>query len=261
MSAPASYAFGDSALAARRLERLCAVFAGPMRDFLRAAVRDRPESVVDLGCGPGCTTHLLAETLTCGQVIGIDNSAAFIAMARRNATERVSFVHHDFTAIPFPVGPADLLFARFALTHVSEPAAIVSRWADPLRPGGLLLLQETEWIETDVPPFSTYLAMVSKLLAHQSHCLYVGPNLGEIGDTDRLERRSSGVRRFQAPPRDAAGLFSMNLQTWKHHPYIQAHYPAGTLDCLERELADLAQSAGDETAIEWGLREMVFARR
>ena len=55
------YLFGDSDIAARRLEVLAEVFAEPTRAFFLEAVPKRPRLAVDLGCGPGYTTHLLRD--------------------------------------------------------------------------------------------------------------------------------------------------------------------------------------------------------
>lgn len=138
------YAFGDSDLAARRLQLLGEVFAPSTRAFLQASVSREPSLVVDLGCGPGYTTHFLAETLPCGRAVGLDHSDHFISLAQQTATQRVSFQAHDVTQVPFPTGPADLLYCRFLLTHLRDPEAVVARWTDQLRPGGLLLMEEAE---------------------------------------------------------------------------------------------------------------------
>ena len=143
-----SYLFGDTDLAARRLEVLARVFREPTRAFLRDAVSTAPAVAVDLGCGPGFTTRLLAETLACRQTVGLDSSQFFIDHASSITIPAVSFELHDVTALPLPVDPIDLLYSRFLLTHLPHPSELVTRWIGELRPGGLLLLEEPEWIET-----------------------------------------------------------------------------------------------------------------
>ena len=82
-----SYAFGDSDLAARRLARLAETFEGSSAAFVRRSVDSRPRLAVDLGCGPGYSTHLIANTLNPERTVGLDNSESFLAHARATTSE------------------------------------------------------------------------------------------------------------------------------------------------------------------------------
>jgi trans-aconitate 2-methyltransferase len=254
------YAFGDSDIAARRLELLAAVFASSSRPFLLRAAGDNPRLVVDLGCGPGHSTRFLADVLPCEHVAGLDNSEHFLARARQTPTEKLSFHLHDVTAVPFPVEPADLLYGRFLLTHLPEPQSVVARWATQLRPGGLLLLEETEWIHTRHGLFATYLEIVEALLASQGNDLYIGGALESLTDSAALRRRSSELARLPVSNRDTAALFFLNIQSWKHRPFIRTNYPAAMIEQLEAGLEALAQGSSGEAEIEFGLRQIVWER-
>ena len=122
------YLFGDTDLAARRLKVLADAFAASSRAFITDAVEPRPRLAVDLGCGPGYTTHMLADALECEQAVGLDNSEQFIRMAAKTATNNVSFRLHDVTNVPFPAGPCDLIYARFLL-DIIERSPEPGRWA------------------------------------------------------------------------------------------------------------------------------------
>jgi trans-aconitate methyltransferase len=76
-----TYTFGDSEVAARRLELLAQAFAASSSEFLNRAVTGRPRLAVDLGCGPGYSTAFLSDALDCDRVVGLDNSERFIALA------------------------------------------------------------------------------------------------------------------------------------------------------------------------------------
>ena len=93
------YQFTDTDLAAQRLKYLADVYAESTRDFILDAVNYRPRLVLDLGCGPGYTTHLLADLTQCSQIVGLDNSKRFISLAERNKTDQVSFRLHDITSV------------------------------------------------------------------------------------------------------------------------------------------------------------------
>jgi trans-aconitate 2-methyltransferase len=252
------YAFGDSDLAARRLQVLGEVFAPSTRAFLQASVSGEPSLVLDLGCGPGCTTHFLAETLPCGHAVGLDRSEHFVALAQQSATPRVSFQVHDVTRVPFPTGPADLLYCRFLLTHLQDPAAVVARWTDQLRPGGPLLMEETEWIQTEIAAFRTYLQIVEAMLADQSNTLYVGSTLDRLAASGRTRKRQSQIGCSRVAIGPAATMFWLNIQTWKHHPFVMAQYAPGVIQDLEEELKALCSEPSREVEIEFGLRQLVF---
>jgi trans-aconitate 2-methyltransferase len=255
-----TYAFGHSDLAARRLQFLAEVFAPATRAFVGEAMLQPVELAIDLGCGPGDATHRLAGLLACERVVGFDISERFVGIADGTAGGRVSFCCHDFTQLPFPTGPADLMYARFVLTHMAEPEAVVSAWASQLRSGGVLLLEETEWIRTSSPTFTFYLDIVERMLAEQSHVLYIGPQLAATVDRPFLGTRSSMVRRVPVDTRDAARMFRMNLQTWKQHPFVQTRYPSSRIETLQQELDSLVEQPAGGQEIEWGIRQMVLER-
>ena len=134
------YAFGDTSLAARRLRLLAETFSESSRMFMREAADRHLGLAADLGCGPGYTTHLLADTLFPRHTVGLDNSESFVGLARSTASETVSFRLHDIKTEPFPSAPYDLLFSRFVLTHLPSPETIVDLWGRQLNVHGLLLI-------------------------------------------------------------------------------------------------------------------------
>ena len=129
------YAFGDTGLAARRLARLASIFEESSAAFMRRSVDFRPRLAVDLGCGPGYSTSLVANTLKPDRTVGLDNSESFLSHARATASEGVSFHLHDITTTPFPTGLCDVMFGRFELTHLRDPEAVVQLWLGQLRTG------------------------------------------------------------------------------------------------------------------------------
>src|SRR5215471_7801964 len=72
------YTFGDSDLAAERLRLLAEAFAPSSRAFLERLAREPAAVAVDLGCGPGYTTALLASLTGARRTVGLDASARFI---------------------------------------------------------------------------------------------------------------------------------------------------------------------------------------
>lgn len=254
------YLFGDSDLAARRLYVLAEVYAASTQAFLRDAVRYAPRAAVDLGCGPGYSTHLLAQTLPCERLTGLENSPHFLALAQQTATARVTFAQHDATLVPFPVTDSDLVFSRLLLTHLQDPQPILVRWATQLQPRGLLLVEEVEWIHTQNPLFTQYLGIVQALQETRANHPYLGPLLEQLPNLPRLQRRFSRVSPVPVASRQAATMFFLNMQSWRQQPFIQATYPPAMLDRMADALHQVMQEGHDTSDITWGMRQLAYAR-
>ncbi len=255
-----TYVFGDTDLAARRLALLAETFAGSSRAFMREAGDGRPRMAADLGCGPGYSTHLLADTLAPDHTVGLDNSESFLRLARATATDGVSFRLHDITTVPFPSAPYDLLFSRFELTHLQCPEDVVELWGRQLDVGGRLLMEEVEYIGTTHPVFTSYLDIQQAMLTEQGNSLYIGPRLDRMPGSDSLKRLSSKVQPIGIPADRAAAMFHMNLGVWRHNDFVRRTLDPSNLDDLESSLAAIASGRIDTTPVEWGLRRIVMER-
>jgi SAM-dependent methyltransferase len=251
------YAFGDTDLAAARLATVAEVFAPKSRSFLSNFAQRSFDLALDLGCGTGRTTHLVAEVLRPGRTVGIDRSESFLSLARPSAIDGISFVRHDVTAVPLPTGAADLVYCRFLLSHLPRPQGQVAKWSTQLRPGGILLLDEVEWIRTTDPVFGLYLEMVTAMLERQGNNLYVGPLLEAMPEPADMSRRSSQLATLTPASRLAAKMFLMNLRVWRGEPIVREAYGEETLSSLEADLATLAES-GSSSEITWGLRQLAY---
>ena len=256
------YLFGDSGIAARRLELLARVYRESTRAFLlKAADGARFGLALDLGCGPGFTTTLIADTIRCDRVLGLDASQAFIALAREaQGSERVAFLVDDVTATPFPPGSADLIFCRLLLTHLSEPETAVARWAAQLNPGGVLMIEETETIRTQHPVFARYLAIVEAMLAAQSNRLYIGAQIASSAPPD-VTPIVNETRIVEVGNCDAAGMFVMNMRGWKDGEFVRAHYSRGEMEQLEHALGSIAAGEKSGREIVWEMRQVAWRRQ
>jgi len=251
------YLFGHSDLAARRLAVLAGAFAPSSRAFLAQRVGRSAGLAVDLGCGPGRTTHLLADVLGCERVIGLDNSQHFIVLAEKTSTATISFRLHDVTTVPFPDRPSDVIYARFLLTHMTDPEALVVKWTDQLEARGVLVLEETEAISTTVPAFAEYLAIVEAALGSRGHDLYVGKRLAGVPMPDMASMIETSTDHVPMTNDRVAEMFSMNIETWKSDAFVTENCSAQSIRRLQDALTDLAATPTDERGIEWELRRLV----
>jgi SAM-dependent methyltransferase len=95
--------------------------------------------VLDDGCGNGFLFDSgVASSAT--SLVGIDLSRGMLAKARKHGAR---LVRGDSTRLPFAAGSFDTVFARSLLHHLPEPAAGVREIARVLRPGGEMVVLDT----------------------------------------------------------------------------------------------------------------------
>lgn len=95
--------------------------------------------VLDVGCGPGHWSELLATERR--RVVGIDASTRFLASARRRFPE-VDFLVGDLAALPITSDSVDGLLAWFSIIHTDpdDLPDVLAELARVLRPGRTMLL-------------------------------------------------------------------------------------------------------------------------
>ena len=119
---------------------------GAWRQLLRTWLPEQRGLILDLGCGTGSLSLLLAEMGE--RVIGADISPAMLDRARaksRLANDSLGFTVMDAAAPAFPPASFDLLVARHLLWALPDLAQALDRWANLLKPAGRLILIEGFW--------------------------------------------------------------------------------------------------------------------
>jgi SAM-dependent methyltransferase len=115
------------------------------RELLLGVLPPSPATVLDLGCGTGSLSVLLAELGH--SVTGIDLSPRMIEQAREKARRHA--VEIDLrvgdAARPSVSGAFDVVLTRHLLWALPDPAAAVARWAGALTEEGRLVLIEGRW--------------------------------------------------------------------------------------------------------------------
>lgn len=115
--------------------------SAPFYDLLALVEPIPGRRAVDLGCGSGELTAVLAEQIGADDVVGIDTSAAMLAEARSHEREGLRFVEADIATWGDPADPVDLVFANAALQWVPGHAGVLRRWTEAIVPGGQLAVQ------------------------------------------------------------------------------------------------------------------------
>lgn len=105
-----------------------------------AAQHARPGRLLDLACGVGYGTRVLAERGAAGvQALGVDLSPEAIAYARRRyAGPRTDFAASDAMQFTDPRG-FDTIVSIETIEHLPAPELFVAHLVRMLRPGGILV--------------------------------------------------------------------------------------------------------------------------
>ena len=114
--------------------------------FLRESLPYTNAAILDIGCGTGSLSMVLAELGH--QITGIDVSPSMIARARtKAATQGFQAVFHVMDAASPQLSPRlfDVIVCRHLLWTLPEPKEVLLRWAELLKPNRRLILIEGYW--------------------------------------------------------------------------------------------------------------------
>lgn len=249
----ANYSFGDSAIAAERLEIVAQTFA-PTTTALLRSLDATPKRVLDLGCGPGHTTELLAVLYPNAEIAAVELSESFAAQAR----ERVPAARVIVGDVTAPLaGRFDLVYSRFLLSHLADIAAAATGWCRAVAPGGFLVLEEPESIVATDPLFARYEEIVAGVVAAGGADMYAGAALARLATPPGFRRLVDDAIDPGVPAGAAASMFWRNARAWASHADGLAA-PGEVDQLIERLQARVGDSRRD--AIQWQLRQLVLAR-
>ena len=111
----------------------------PAQELLARVPLSRATNVVDLGCGPGNSTALLAARFPEAQITGVDNSREMLVRAQKDLPS-ATWVEADVAVYRAPA-PVDLLFGNAVFQWLPDHAALFPALLEQVRPGGVLALQ------------------------------------------------------------------------------------------------------------------------
>ena len=112
----------------------------PFLDLLARVGAGRPADVVDLGCGPGNLTRLLADRWPGARVRGLDASPEMVETARRDVAG-VEFGIADLRDWARSEEQVDVLVSNATLQWLPDHLDLLPDLAERLRPGGWLAFQ------------------------------------------------------------------------------------------------------------------------
>ena len=156
-----TYALGHSEQELERLSHQARIFQPFTNQLLRQAGISTGMRVLDVGCGAGDVTSLVADLVgPAGEVVGADRAAQAVQRATMRAqarhAENVKFLEGDPTEMRFDL-PFDAVVGRLVLMYYPDPIDAVRKLAGHVRDGGLIVFQEFDIANCrSLPPVPTF---------------------------------------------------------------------------------------------------------
>ena len=230
-----SYAITGGDHGKRRLNLLAQIFQPTTLRLLKDAGLRSGDQCLDLGCGGGHVALDMARiTGPDGSVTGTDFDPQIVELARQDA-QHAGFANIDYhvaDALAFDGGPYDLIYARFLLSHLSEPEHVLARMRQLARPGGRIVIEDIDMSGSYTHPHDP------------AHARFAGLYTAAVrrggGDAD-LGRRLPALAR-------AAGLRDIHCTVFQlvHASGPAKHLTAVTMDTIRSAVLRHGLATGPE---------------
>jgi SAM-dependent methyltransferase len=126
--------------------------------LLDAAHLTSESRALEVGCGPGHVTAMMAETGA--TVTGVDLVPAMVETARR-LHPNLEFVEANAEQLPFADDAFDVVLANFVIHHFARPDVVCTEIRRVLKPGGRFVFAGP------IEPFE-FMAFIEGLTAHHT---------------------------------------------------------------------------------------------
>nr|BBH95953.1 hypothetical protein KTA_41520 [Thermogemmatispora argillosa] len=234
---------------------------------LKELSHEQPLTIVDMACGTGAVTRLIAEELSRqgrqARLIGVDPSAEALRRARKSMAAlgmQAEFVQGESEDLPRIVQNADMAFFCNAIHLVADKLAAFRQIATILRPGGIFACNSAFYEGTYVPGTERFYRMWTRRAVgwlRKTH-----PDI-------RPSRETKAQAMQWLTPEEYAALFreggfsrvemtqsqvSISLDAWKdlgqYWLFIEGALPGVPLPIGAQALAVAVYEAGQELGLQ-----------
>lgn len=117
--------------------------------------RSRPLKIVDIGCGTGASTLVIAQELN-ASITAVDLLPEFLDELQSRArlhgvTNKITTLACAMDSLPFSDEEFDVIWSEGAVYNIGFKAGI-SVWKRFLKPGGMIVVSEITWLSAARPP-------------------------------------------------------------------------------------------------------------
>jgi ubiquinone/menaquinone biosynthesis C-methylase UbiE len=181
-SRPQAYIIRGGEKGRARLAILSRILASSTNRLLDQVEPIAGAQIIDLGCGGGDVALELARRAgSTGHVWGYDVDSKILELARGEAGaaghHNVTFADVDIEGA-WPKRKVSLIYARFILSHLTDPAAVVVRAWKALEPGGAMIVEDIDMEGRFWDPESAALARMTELYMEAARRRNCDPTIG-----------------------------------------------------------------------------------
>lgn len=221
--------------------------------------------VLDAGCGAGDVSRELAARVGPGGfVLGLDGDEAKIAAATEAAEGIPALAFRTGDAIaPGPDDPFDVIYARFLLSHLTDPAGALAAFLGRLKPRGRLVIEDVDFeghfADPPVPALDRYVGWYREAAERRGANALIGRELPRLIRAAGFRLEHAGVVSPAATQGPIKAITPLTLAAVSGSVLAEG---LATQDEIDRALAEL-QAAADDPAVFMGMPRVgqVIARR
>jgi ubiquinone/menaquinone biosynthesis C-methylase UbiE len=196
------------------------------RTFLADVAFPPGAEVLEVGCGTGVLTRVLAALPAVERVVGVDIADALLDRARELAPD-IEFAQADARSLPFADERFDVVVFDSTFSHVPEPERAVAEAFRVLRPEGLLAAFDGDYATATVA-----------LAEHDPLQTCVDAMMANSVTDRRIMRRLPAI----------LGQHGFELGQTRSHGFVETGEGGYMLSVIDRGADMLAGTIGDELA-------------
>jgi ubiquinone/menaquinone biosynthesis C-methylase UbiE len=262
------YILATGEKAASRLDLLERIFGPATRHLLSAAGLCSGMRVAEMGCGSGLTARWVATQVSPGgSVVGVDSSSEQLHIGEKSAAEagttNLSFREGNAYETGLPRESFDLVYSRFLLCHLADPAKALAEMSSLLKHSGMLVCEDHDdgGIFTE-PATHVYKRLVEISDAvNRSHGLdsYIGLKLPRLFCAMGLSQQEVKVNQIAVLRGEEKRFWELTLR--EAQPAILAAHASTSeeLDAICEEMRKIAQD--ESILLMLGRVTQVWARK
>lgn len=232
----------------------------------RLGLRDG-HACLDVGCGGGDVTFELARRVAPGgSAIGVDIDETKLTLNREEAAQQ-SLANVEFRQVDVregsPLSMFDVVYARFLLTHLSDPGSVVTAFHRYVRPGGMVAVEDVDFSGYLTHPasnaFERYHELYCATVARRGGDPNIGPRLPALLRQAGFEDIGVAVVQHVATQGDAKLLNPLTMENIAGAVLADGLASRQEIDDIVRELYEFAADpetiAGTPRVVQaWGRR-------